>query len=215
MTRRHEGNHRRTASVGRFFTAAGSRRIRHAILFIFACGFFLAGSAKSLPETDGSVEYPVKLAFLYNFTKFVEWPPQSYRDAGAPLVICVVGNDPFSPDLERQLRARTVEGHEVEVRPLGTTDMLDVCHMVFIPMTANEQAARIVKGLDGKSTLTVGEAAGFTASGGIINLMVEGNTIHIEVNLTAADHAGLKISSKLLSIAKISDGKEQAHAGKN
>jgi hypothetical protein len=200
---------------GRAFAAADSHRVRRAVLFVIACGFLLAGSAKSLPENDGSVEYPVKLAFLYNFTKFVEWPAQSYRDAGAPLVICVVGNDPFSPDLERQLRTRTVEGHGVEVRTLGTTDTLDVCHMVFIPMTANEQAARIVKGLDGTSTLTVGETAGFAASGGIINLMVEGNTIHIEVNLTAADRAGLKISSKLLSIAKLSDGKEPDHGGKN
>jgi hypothetical protein len=214
-TRIHERNDTGAGWHGRSFAAAGSHRIRRAVFFVVACGLFLAGSAKSLPETDGSVEYPVKLAFLYNFTKFVEWPAQSYRDAGAPLVICVVGDDPFRPELEQELRTRTVDGHGVEVRALKPSDTLNECHMVFIPVTANEQAARIVKGLDGTSTLTVGETAGFAASGGIINLMVEGNKIHIEVNLLAADRAGLKISSKLLSIAKISDGKEQAHAGKN
>jgi hypothetical protein len=214
-TRTHERNDSGAGWHGGSFAAADPHRIRRAILFVIACGLFLAGSAKSLPETDGSVEYPVKLAFLYNFTKFVEWPPQSYRDAAAPLSICVVGDDPFRPELEQELRTRTVEGHVVEVRALKPSDTLNGCHMVFIPVTANEQAARIVKGLDGTSTLTVGETAGFAESGGIINLMVEGNTIHIEVNLTAADRAGLKISSKLLSIAKISDGKEMAHAVKN
>jgi hypothetical protein len=199
----------------RAFGAASSHRIRRAALCAIACLFFLIGSVNAMPGNDGNVEYPVKLAFLYNFTKFVEWPVQSYRHPGAPLMICVVGDDPFSPDLERQLDTKTVEGHEVEIRKLKPTENLNVCHIVFIPATAKEQEARIVKELAGSSTLTVGETNGFDALGGIIDFIVEGNKIHIEVNLLAADRAGLKISSKLLSIAKISDGKEQARAGKN
>ena len=75
--------------------------------------------------------------------------------------------------------------------------------MVFIPVTEEDQAARIVKGLKGSSTLTVGETEGFATLGGIINLTVEENKVHFEVNLLAANRAGLKISSKLLSMAKI------------
>jgi hypothetical protein len=160
-----------------------------------------------------SVEYPIKLAFLYNFAKFIEWPPESYRDPGAPLEICIVGHDPFSPDSERELRTRTVGGHPVEVLTLKPTDTLRVCHMVFIPITEKDQADRIVRGLKGSSTLTVGEAEGFAVLGGIINLTGEENKVHFEVNRLAADRAGLKISSKLLSLARIVT--ERDHGGKS
>jgi len=179
-----------------------SPRIRRASFFIVACWLVWNASPEALSNTE-SVEYPVKLAFLYNFTKFVEWPPDSYRDAGAPLPICIVGRDPFSPDLEGELRTRTVAGHPIEVRTLRPTDTLSVCHMVFIPVTEKDQADKILKGLKGSSILTVGESEGFAALGGIINLTVEGNTVHFEVNQLAAERAGLKISSKLLSMAKI------------
>jgi hypothetical protein len=81
-----------------------------------------------------------------------------------------------------------------------------------VPVTEKSQAARIVRDLNGSSTLTVGESEGFAAMGGIINLTVEGNTLHFEVNTLAAARAGLKISSKFLSMAKIVD--EQARPGK-
>jgi len=168
-----------------------------------ACWLLLNVSPRALSQNEEGVEYPVKLAFLYNFTKFVEWPAGSYRDPGAPLAICIVGRDPFNPDLEGDLRTRKVGSHPVEVKTLTTTDRLSMCHMVFVPVTEENQAARIVKGLQGSSTLTVGEAKGFAGLGGIINLTVDDNKVHFEVNLPAAEHAGLKISSNLLNVAKI------------
>ena len=91
----------------------------------------------------------------------------------------------------------------MQVLTLKPTDTLNVCHIVFIPATDNGQANKIVKDLSGSSTLTVGETEGFAELGGVINLTVEGNTVHFEVNQLAAQRAGLKISSKLLSLAKI------------
>lgn len=152
---------------------------------------------------EQTVEYPVKLAFLYNFTKFVEWPPDSYHSPNAPLVICIVGKDPFSPDIEGELRTRTVGSHPIEVRTLRPSDILNACHMVFVPATAEDQASRIVRGLKGSSTLTVGETEGFAVLGGIINLTAEGNKLHFEVNLVAAERASLKISANMLALAKI------------
>jgi hypothetical protein len=203
--------HRGTGRSRRFKGTINSRGMRRASFFIIACWLVLNASPEALSNAE-SVEYPVKLAFLYNFTKFVEWPPDSYRDPGASLAICIVGRDPFSPDLEGGLRARTVAGHPIEVRTLRPTDTLSVCHMVFIPVTEKDQADKIVKGLRGSSTLTVGESEGFAAQGGIINLTVEGDTVHFEVNQLAAERAGLKISSKLLGMAKIV--KEQDHPRK-
>lgn len=175
---------------------------RWAARFLIAC-WLSSPAPQAVSLNRAGVEYPVKLAFLYNFTKFVEWPPGSYRDPGAPLAICIVGRDPFSPDIEGDLRTRIVGRHPVEVLTLKPTDTLRVCHMVFIPATENGQADKIVRDLKGSSTLTVGETEGFAELGGIINLTVAGNNVHFEVNQLAAQRAGLKISSKLLSLAKI------------
>jgi hypothetical protein len=197
----------------RFAVRIAVSRTRRAGLFAIVCWLFSNASPTALSLAGESVEYPIKLAFLYNFAKFVEWPPDSYRDPGAPLDICIIGHDPFSPDSERELRTKTVGGHPVEVLTLKATDTLSVCHMVFIPITENDQAEKIVRGLKGSSTLTVGEAEGFAVLGGIINLTVEGNKVHFEVNRGAADRAGLKISSKLLSLAKIVA--ERDHRGRS
>ena len=178
------------------------RRCSFVASVIIVCGLS-TGAPQAFPRNGEGVEYPVKLAFLYNFTKFVEWPLASYRDAVAPLAICIVGRDPFSPDIESDLRTRMVGKHRVEVRDLKLTDTLSVCHVVFIPVTEKDQASKIVRDLKGSSTLTVSETEGFAELGGIINLTVEGNKVHFEVNQLAAQRAGLKISSKLLSLAKI------------
>ena len=154
-------------------------------------------------QNDGGVEYRAKLAFIYNLARFVEWPSGSYSDPVAPLKIGIVGTDPFSPDLEAELRRRTVGGHPVEIKTLRPGDTVGACHIVFVPLAADDQTARIVKGLDRSSTLTVGETEGFAMRGGIVNFKVEDNRLRFEVNLHAAERAGLKISSKLLDIATI------------
>ena len=189
---------------GRFVASFDSRQIRRASMFtLMAFWVFLSASPRAFSQNEEGAEYLVKLTFLYNFTKFVEWPPGSYRDPGAPLVICIIGQDPFSQSLEGELRARTVGGHPVEVKKLSSNDKLGVCHVVFVPVTEKDHADRIVKGLKGSRTLTVGETKGFAAQGGIINMTIEENKVHFEVNQLAAERAGLKISSKLLSLAKI------------
>ena len=177
------------------------RRASSFLLMVLGILSTVLPRARALNGED--VEYPAKLAFLYNFAKFIEWPPGSYRSPSAPFVICIAGHDPFSPGTENELRARTVLGRPIEVRTLRAADTLSVCSMVFIPVTEKDQAGNILRGLRGSSTLTVGETEGFAAQGGIINLTVEGNRLHFEINQLAAERAGLKISSKLFSLAKI------------
>jgi hypothetical protein len=187
-----------------FMFGVASRRIWRACIFgIIAGWLLLIASPNAFSQKEESSEYTVKLAFLYNFTKFVEWPPDSYRAPSSPLLICVVGHDPFSQVLEAELRTKNVEGHPVEVRSLKPNDKLNLCQIVFVPATEKQHADRIVSGLKGSNTLTVGETDGFAVQGGIINLTVEANKVHFEINRLAAARAGLKISSRLLSIAKI------------
>jgi hypothetical protein len=188
----------------RLLLTLDSRRIRRATLFfVVACSLLSNACPEAFARNDESAEYPIKLGFLYNFTKFVEWPAESYRDAGAPLTICIVGRDPFSADLEAELRTRKVGEHPVQVKALKATDPLSGCHIVFVPATEKGHFDIIMKDLAGSSSLTVGESDGFAAMGGVINLIVEENKVHFEVNPLAAERARLKISSKLMTMAKI------------
>jgi hypothetical protein len=182
---------------------SGGQIWRASILGIIAGCLLLIASPKAFSQKEEGAEYPVKLAFLYNFTKFVEWPPDSYSAPSAPLLICIVGHDPFNQILEAELRTKNVAGRPVEVRSLKPNDKLSLCQIVFVPATERQHTDRIVSGLKGSNTLTVGETDGFAVQGGIINLTVEANKVHFEINPLAAERAGLKIRSRLLSIAKI------------
>lgn len=172
-------------------------------LFLIACGLAMATSSWADALGEESVEYRVKLAFIHNFTKFVEWPASSYSNPDAPLVIYVVGTDPFNADLEDELRLRKVGRHPLVIRNLKPGDAIGACQMVFISLSAQDQVASIVKGLKGSSTLTVSETQGFALKGGMINFAVEGHRVRLEVNPLAANRAGLKISSRLLNLATI------------
>jgi hypothetical protein len=196
-------NDRRSALVGRFGARTHARRIPRACLSIIVGWLFINVCPEALWLNGESVEYPVKLAFLFNFTSFVEWPADSFKSPGAPLSICIVGHDPFSVDIENDLRTRKAWGHPIEVLKLRPAETLSTCHMVFIPVTEKDQAGKIVRSLTESNTLTVGESEGFASMGGVINLTVEKSQVHFEVNRLAAARAHLKISAKLLSLARI------------
>lgn len=154
-------------------------------------------------QGDNDGEYRLKLAFLYNFSQFVQWPADAFPDPGAPLTICVAGSNPFQGELEESLRGRTAGGHPIQVRRLKSGDDPRACQMVFVRAGENGLASRILAGLKGSSTLSVGETKGFAERGGIINLTKEENKLRFEVNFGAVSQTRLKISSKLLALAKI------------
>lgn len=170
-----------------------NRRAWRLPLLIMVCGLGLSDPRPAEALNEDWVEYEVKLACIYNITKFVEWPSNAYRSSRAPLTIGIVGNDPFSRDLEDELRTRKVGGRPIEIKKLRPGDAMSACHVVFIPLTAGDQAAGILQELKGSSTLTIGETEGFTKLGGIINIAVEGNRLRLEVNPRAAERAGVKI----------------------
>jgi len=153
-------------------------------------------------ETQPAPEYAVKAAFLFNFAKFVEWPDDAFADPASPLVLCVVGEDPFG-DALRSLKGKIVNGRPLAIRYLTTIEELDRCHLLFVCPSEKPVLSKILQTTKGRSILTVGDMEGFTQDGGIINLVKEESRIGIEVNLEAAQRTRLKISSKLLALAKI------------
>ena len=157
----------------------------------------LIATAQLLPSAqEVSKEYRVKAAFLYNFVKFVEWPP---RAASGPIMICVAGRNPFGNVLADTVRGEVVAGRTLDARVILEPD--DGCHVVFIPDGANARA--YLRAARGQPVLTVGETPGFIEQGGLIRFYLDGGTVRFEIHRDGADRAGLRISSRLLQLARI------------
>ena len=193
-------DHRRRNQWVARFTA---RLIRKGVSLIVACGIALSVLPRIGAQSEGTSEYPVKLAFLYHFAQFVQWPPESFQTSTAPLVVCIVGGDPFDPDLEQELLNHTVERHPLAIMTVKRGADLRFCHMVFVPAPEWKQEARVIDNVRGASVLTVGETKGFAERGGIINFTIDRNKLRFAINLDAAKQTPLTISSKVLALAKI------------
>jgi len=180
--------------------AKGMRRPGRILWVLGVMVLMLSGSRAQSPAVT---EYQVKAAFLYNFAKFVEWPPSSFSDASAPLRICVFGQDPFGQELRDITSAKNINGRKLQVDQVVDLRLARTCHILFIPSSEKAQLTRIFESLRGTDALTVGDAKGFVQQGGMINFVLENNRVQFEVNRKAAEQAGLKISSKLLSVAKV------------
>ncbi len=145
-------------------------------------------------------EYQLKAAFLFNFAKFVDWPPEAFPSETSPLVIGVLGQNPFGKDLGDVIRNKVIGGHPVTQR-MTSLEAAGGCHVLFISSSERKRLREIIHTLQGNSVLTVGDSDEFIAAGGMINLFVEGKKIRFQINQPAAKSAGLKVSSKLLCLA--------------
>jgi hypothetical protein len=149
---------------------------------------------------DVAPDVAVKAAFLFNFAKFVEWPA---LPAGAPLVVCVVGNDGIAAAFVETVRGQNISGHSFDVGVLPESSKWRACHLLFI---ADAEVRRSAVGLDEVKTLpvlTVSDNKGFSLAGGIIEFYVEAGRMRFAINLDAADRSGLRLSSRLLGLAKV------------
>jgi YfiR/HmsC-like len=166
-------------------------------------GMLVLAPCCALAQDDGEPEYRVKLAFLYNFTQFIEWPTEAFSAPAAPLVICVAGRNPFQGEVDRGSRRRTADGHPIQIKQLGPTDDPRACQMIFVRSSAKRATGKMLEAVRGSSTLTVGESADFAAQGGVINFTLAESRLGFEINLDAALQTRAVISSKLLALAKI------------
>jgi hypothetical protein len=160
-------------------------------------------AAASAPQERAAPEYEIKAAFLYNFAVFVEWPSSAFRDDQSPFVVGVVGRDPFGSILEETFRGKDVGGRRISVQRVPTAKDLGACHLVFVCSSEADSMPRILESLKGSPTLTVGEMDGFAALGGCVGFYAEGRKVRFEINLPTVKRTGLKVSSKLLRLARI------------
>ena len=173
------------------------------ILFLAVLG--TRGGSSAHAQLSGDREYLIKAAFLYNFLKFVEWPVEALPEISDTITTCVVGEDPFGNALE-SIRGKTVKNRSLAIRRVEELRNLGTCQLVFISASEKNRLRKITDALKGRSVLTVGDFEGFLESGGIIRLFMQSNNIRFEINLDTAEQAQLKVSSRLLNLAKVVRG---------
>jgi hypothetical protein len=164
-------------------------------------------AAASTRSAEESLEYNLKAAFLFNFTKFVDWPADAgnpaYPDEKAPFQLCVLGEDPFGKSLDDLVLNETVNGRPIAVRRLPRGTDPRSCQILFLGRMERERQAEILGGLRGLPVLTVGESDRFLADGGLISFFLDARRVRFEISLANVDRSRLKISSKLLRLAKL------------
>ncbi|MBC8010336.1 MAG: YfiR family protein, partial [Burkholderiales bacterium] len=168
-----------------------------AFLLALAC---LCSAAGARAETI-SKEYQLKAAFLYNFSKFTQWPEQSFANETSPIVIAVLGPSPFGDELEKIVEARVVNGRPIRVRRIDSATDLASAHIVYVAAGAEPLLGATIHGLPG--VLTVGETADFAARGGIVRFTLVEEKVRFEINQGSAEKAGLKLSGQLLKLATL------------
>jgi len=146
-------------------------------------------------------EYQVKATYLYNFSRFVQWPANVTASQGDSFSICVIGQDPFGPALDAILTGETIEGKNVVAKRVAKPQDALTCRVLYISSSENSRLGEVLAGVDKAGVLTVSDIPQFSQRGGMIQFVMEGNKIRFEVNLTSAQDAGLTLSSDLLKVA--------------
>jgi hypothetical protein len=187
------GNSRPVVRLSWFKSAA---RCLICLPLAFCCAGLLAQ-----PQTMR--EYQIKAGLLFKFTQFTEWPSNALESESSPLVIGVLGTDPFDGFLDETVRDELIRGRPVVVQRYQKVEEIKTCHILYI---ADSEAARLEHDqevLKGRPVLTVSDAEGAIRSGMVVHLFIERNKPRLQINVEAARAAGLTISTKLLRVAEI------------
>jgi hypothetical protein len=146
-------------------------------------------------------EYEVEATYLYNFSRFVEWPATSPPAEPAAFAICVLGQNPFGRALANTVANENINGKNVVAKQVQTSEDAAVCRVLFISASEEGRLKQVLAGLSNASVLTVSDLPRFTERGGMIQFVLEDNRVRFQVNVTTAKRAGLVMSSELLKLA--------------
>jgi len=148
-------------------------------------------------------EYQLKAVFLFNFAQFVDWPADAFPDADTPVVIGILGDDPFEGLLDQTVRDERLRGHPFQVRRYQSVDEVKTCHILFIRRPDGARLEETLARLKDRPILTVSDVDGFAERGGMIRFVTDRNRIRLQINPESVEAAHLTISSKLLRVAEV------------
>jgi YfiR/HmsC-like len=179
---------------------AWSGSLRKALISIGLLAWTPTLVPQSLAQSKKPTDYQVKAVYLYNFGRFVEWPDKLGNNQD-PFTICVLGQDPFGATLDSTLAGETIAGRAVVARRIAAPEDAANCRILFMGLIESSPLRHAIATLKKQGILTVSDVPQFADHGGMIQFVVEGNKIRFAVNLTAAQQAGLSLSSELLKVA--------------
>ncbi|MCE5315086.1 MAG: YfiR family protein [Armatimonadota bacterium] len=172
------------------------------LLFVVSACLGMSGPAFADSAKGGPSEYELKSAYIFNFVKFVEWPDGSFSDANSPIVIGILGDDPFGNTIDNAVANKTVNGRKLHIHRFKKASDLKQVHVLYISASEDKHLMDTFNVLKDKPVLTIGETGSYARSGGIIRFLNEDNKIRFSIYADKAKKVGLKISSKLLKLAK-------------
>ncbi|PYT94171.1 MAG: DUF4154 domain-containing protein [Acidobacteria bacterium] len=181
------------------------RRSRLTVAVLLCLSLALGANAQS-SDSAASSEYLIKAGFIYNFAQLVQWPSVVFSQADSPIVIGILGTDPFGTTIDRVVENKKLDGRNLVVKRLKWgKDLKDLkdCNILFVSSSEKEHIPDLFNMVKWLPILTIGETPGFATRGGIINLTLQDNKVRFEVNIEAAKQANLNISSRLLALARI------------
>jgi hypothetical protein len=178
-------------------------RLTAFCVFAFVALALLTPSRLSAADSPETLEYRVKAGYLFNFAKYVEWPISALSEKNSPIIIGVLDGAEAMPVIQQVLANKRVNEHPIIVKAVVAPSFADGCHILFVSRTANYAPADVRQVLGSSATLLVGETGQFAEDGGMIGFIREADTLRVTLNLEATTWAGLKVSSKLASVAKV------------
>jgi hypothetical protein len=174
-----------------------------SVMLRLALFALLLPAMSAIAQTAGrATEVKIKAAFLYKFGDFVEWPPAAIERPGGRFTIGVMGADDIAAELERVVADRTIQGRPVSVRRVRHGDALANLHLLFVGRSETLRLAQIMAAADGQPVLTVTETENALSSGSMINFVAVDDKVRFDVALAPAERSQLKISSRLLGVAR-------------
>ncbi|MGH7521916.1 MAG: YfiR family protein [Gemmatimonadales bacterium] len=160
-------------------------------------------SALLVVQAQRAPEHQVKAVFLFNFAQFIDWPATGAPDPATPLIIGILGNDPFGSLLDEIVRGERIGARPFEVRRYRQVADIEGCNILFVSRSESARVPQILEALKSRPILTVSEGNAFAKQGGMIQFVNDKNRIRLRINLEAAQAVNLTISSKLLRVAEI------------
>ena len=147
-------------------------------------------------------EHQVKALFLFNFTRYVDWPDEAFESETAPFIIGVIGEDSFDGELNRIVRERKVNDREIVIRNVAGIDKIPGCHILYVSFSERSRRDEIFEATEGLPVLTVGEGRRFLQQGGGGQFLTTGGNVRLAIHRLNAERNGLVLSSQLLGVAE-------------
>ena len=163
----------------------------------------LLNSPAEYAQPENEVEYRLKAVYLLNFLQFVDWPENVFDNEDSPIILSIIGDDPFGKILDETVEDEKISKHPVLIKRFRTLNELKFSHALFICSSEEEDYSTILNLVCESPVLTISDIGGFSNQGGDIEFYTEKNKIRFTINVQSLKKSNLKVSSKLLRLAKV------------